>query len=178
MVWRLAAAACALALLGGCASSETTSETTAETTAEATPQTEPATTSTAEPTTDRGTMEEIVRAWSTNLNAGDNEAVARLFALPAVIAQGDQAGEFLTYEDLASWFARLPCSGTVVSISYDEPDVALAVFELGHRSTSQCDAEPGTLAAARFVFRDGKLVAWQQVPVPDEGQGETTEPVA
>ena len=190
MPWRLAAAACALALLGGCASSEaisettsdTSSETLSETTSEApsetAPETDAATAPTVEPTTDRETMEKVVRAWSANLNAGDNDAVAKLFSLPAVIAQGDQVGEFRTHRDLATWFAALPCSGTVVSISYDEPDVALAVFNLGDRSTSLCDAEPGTLAAARFVFRDGKLIAWQQVPVPGDGEGETPEPVA
>jgi len=114
-------------------------------------------------------MEETVRAWSDALNEGDNDAVARLFALPALIAQGDAIGEFRTYEQLAAWFSGLPCSGTIVSVSFDEPDAALAVFELGDRSeTSPCDAPPGSKAAARFVFRDGKLIAWQQVQVPEE----------
>jgi hypothetical protein len=183
---RLAAGLVALLLVVGCQGSggEATPAAEPATTATepattgvppATTSTPPATTSPVEQaTTDQATMERVVRAWSDNLNAGDNEALARLFALPALIAQVDGVGEFTSYEQIAAFFALLPCSGTVVSIAYDEPDVALAVFELGDRTTSPCDATPGTLAAARFVFRDGKLIVWQQVPVP--GEQTPTEP--
>jgi hypothetical protein len=61
----------------------------------------------------------------------------------------------------------------VISISYDRPDVALAVFSLGDRPSSACDGPPGTRAAASFYFRDGKLVGWAQVPVPGEAPSET-----
>ena len=111
-------------------------------------------------------MEAAVRAWSRALNAGDNDAVARLFALPALISQGDRIGQFDTYAEIARFHEGLPCSGTVVSVTFN-PDEAVAVFELGDRGTTSCDAEPGSRAAARFVFRGGKIVAWQQVPVPD-----------
>jgi hypothetical protein len=42
---------------------------------------------------------------------------------------------------------------------------ALATFVLGHRPQHRCDA-PGGKAAALFVVRNGKIVLWQQVPVP------------
>jgi hypothetical protein len=186
----LAAGSVAVALFAGCREDEraaqtapTTTAAPPATTAGAAPDPSPPATSSEiappdEPTTDRATMERAVRAWSEHLNTGDNDAVAQLFSLPALIAQGNQVGEFRTHEELAGFFAGLPCSGTVVSISYDEPNVALAVFELFDRPTSPCDAPPGTLAAARFVFRDGRLVAWQQVPVPAEEPGGATEPGA
>jgi hypothetical protein len=123
-------------------------------------------------TTSRMTMEAVVRAWSRALNAGDNDALARLFALPALIAQGDRIGEFTTYEEIAMFHSGLPCSGTVVEITFGT-DEALAVFELGDRGDVACDAAPGQRAAARFVFRGGKIVAWQQVPVPGEEPGQT-----
>lgn len=173
----LAATLAAAALLAACTDAGQDAgeaPTTAATSAPAPRTTEAPESGERRATTDTETMERVVRDWSTLLNAGDNRGVARLFALPAVIAQGEFAGEFRSYDAIADFYARLPCSGTVVSISFDEPDVALAVFSLGHRTTSRCDAEPGTLAAARFVFRDGELVAWQQVPVPAD---EDTAPV-
>jgi hypothetical protein len=39
------------------------------------------------------------------------------------------------------------------------------VFRLGDRGKTSCDA-PGTLAAARFEIVGGKIVRWEQVPVP------------
>jgi hypothetical protein len=129
----------------------------------------------AQGTTDEATMERVVRSWSAHLNAEENDALARLFALPALIAQGEGILEMRSYAAIAAWFAGLPCSGAVASITYDEPDVAVAVFELGDRPSSMCDASPGSLAAARFGFQDGKLVLWQQVPVPEQAQSPTTE---
>ena len=77
-------------------------------------------------------MEAAVRAWSRALNAGDNDAVARLFALPAMISQGDRIGQFDTYADIARFTRAFPCSGTVVDVTF-ETDEAVAVFELGDR---------------------------------------------
>ena len=53
-------------------------------------------------------MEAAVRAWSRALNAGDNEAVAALFALPAIIAQGERIGQFETYADIARFTPAFP----------------------------------------------------------------------
>ena len=41
----------------------------------------------------------------------------------------------------------------------------LATFVLGQRPKHRCDA-PGQKAAALFVIRNGKIVLWKQVPVP------------
>jgi hypothetical protein len=48
---------------------------------------------------------------------------------------------------------------------------ATAVFRLGDRRKSKCDA-PGTLAAARFKIVRGKITIWQQVQPPTQGQAE------
>ena len=45
-------------------------------------------------------MKAVVHAWSERLNAGDNAGVARLFALPSVIAQGSLVYRFRTREQL------------------------------------------------------------------------------
>jgi hypothetical protein len=112
-------------------------------------------------------MRGIVRAWSANLNAGRNAAEARLFALPVVMLQGQYGYRLTTPAQVAAWHAALPCSGRIVSIRI-QGRFATAVFRLGDRKASKCDA-PGTLAAARFTIVGGKITAWQQVPPPSPG---------
>jgi hypothetical protein len=112
-------------------------------------------------------MKAIVRAWSARLNAGDNVGLAKLFALPATMVQGPLAYRLVTRKQIAEWHAGLPCSGKIVSITV-RGRYATAVFRLGDRKTSKCDA-PGTLAAARFTILHGKISQWQQVPPPSGG---------
>jgi hypothetical protein len=112
-------------------------------------------------------MRSIVRAWSTYLNAGDNAAEARLFRLPATMIQGSFVYRLRTPGEISRWHAALPCSGRIVSIKV-RGHFATAVFELGDRKTSKCDA-PGTRVAARFLIVGGKITVWQQVPPPSPG---------
>ena len=109
-------------------------------------------------------MRAVVHAWSARLNAGDNAGVARLFSVPALVIQGPYAYRLRTRAQVALWHSGLPCSGRVVSVTI-RGRYATAVFRLGDRGKTSCDA-PGTLAAARFEIVDGKIVRWEQVPVP------------
>jgi hypothetical protein len=113
-----------------------------------------------------GQMMAVVRAWSARLNANDDAGVARLFALPSVVVQGPYAYRLRTRAQVARWHSGLPCSGRIVSIEI-RGRFATAVFRLGNRGTTRCDA-PGTLAAARFEIVGGKIRMWMQVPVPEE----------
>lgn len=115
--------------------------------------------------------EEVVRAWSRALNAGDNGAAADLFALGARI---EQAGFVLTVRsraDAVAWNARLPCSGKITTLSV-RGETATATFLLFDRRTSRCDA-PGGRATAVFTVRDGKIVRWHQTA----SQAAPVEPV-
>ena len=109
-------------------------------------------------------MRAVVHAWSARLNKGDNAGAARLFALPALVIQAPYAFRLVSRAQVAQWHAALPCSGRIVSIAV-KGRFATAVFRLGDRRTSKCDA-PGSLAAARFEIVRGKIVLWQQVAVP------------
>ena len=110
--------------------------------------------------------EHLVRAWSARLNAGDNPGVARLFALPSIVVQGPYAYRLETRKQVALWHSGLPCAGHIVSVEI-RGRFATAVFRLGNRGATRCDA-PGTLAAARFEIVKGKIVQWVQVPVPED----------
>jgi limonene-1,2-epoxide hydrolase len=113
-----------------------------------------------------------VRAWSAALNADDNAAAGRLFAVGALVIQGGGVYELRGPADAARWTASLPCSGHIVEVTVEQETVT-AVFILGDRARSRCDAPPGTRAAARFTVRGGKIVGWEQLPVP--GQQESPE---
>jgi len=109
-------------------------------------------------------MRAVVRAWSARLNANDNAGIARLFALPAQVIQAPYAFTLRTRAEVAEWYAGLPCSGRVVTITV-RGRYATAVFKLGNRGSTPCDA-PGSLAAARFEIVGGKIRSWEQVAVP------------
>jgi hypothetical protein len=109
-------------------------------------------------------MKAVVHAWSNRLNAGDNEGLARLYRVPALIAQGPYAYRLVSRKQVALWYSGLPCSGEVVSILI-HGRFATVVFRLGDRGKMACDA-PGTLAAALFEIVRGKIVSWEQIPVP------------
>ena len=111
------------------------------------------------------TPAQIVRAWSKALNANENERAARLFAPNARIIQPGIDVRLVSHELAVGFNQSLPCAGRVVSIQV-RGNRATATFVLGKRPKHRCDA-PGAKAAALFVIRDGKIVRWQQVPVPE-----------
>lgn len=94
------------------------------------------------------------------MNAGDNEAAAKLFAPGAKVVQAGTTLSLETQTDAVAWNARLPCSGKIVSIRTDG-DTARATFVLGDRPESKCDG-PGRRATALVRVRNGKIVLWHQ----------------
>jgi limonene-1,2-epoxide hydrolase len=112
------------------------------------------------------TPAEVVRAWSRALNTNDNEHAARLFAQNARVLQPGVDVTLTTHRLAVAFNNALPCAGRIVEISV-KGNRATAVFVLGQRPRHRCDA-PGVKAAALFVVRSGKIVLWQQVPVPEK----------
>ena len=107
---------------------------------------------------------EVVRAWSRALNSNDNEHAARLFAHNARVVQPGVDVRLNSHALAVAFNASLPCAGRVVEVSV-KGNRATATFVLAERPKHRCDA-PGVKAAALFVVRRGKIVLWQQVPVP------------
>jgi len=105
---------------------------------------------------------DVVRAWARALHADDNEAAASLFALDAAVVQGDQLIYLRTHADAVRWNARLPCSGTIVSMR-ENGSAATATFRLGDRKSRRCVDPPGAEAIALFVVEHGKIILWDQI---------------
>jgi limonene-1,2-epoxide hydrolase len=112
------------------------------------------------------TPAQVVRAWSRALNANDNVGAARLFAHNARVVQPGIDVRLETRALAVAFNAALPCAGKIVEIRV-RGNRATAVFTLGERPKHRCDA-PGVKAAALFLVRNGKIVLWQQVPVPEK----------
>jgi limonene-1,2-epoxide hydrolase len=113
------------------------------------------------------TPAQVVHTWSKALDANHNDAAARLFAPNARVLQGGYELLLKTHALAVAFNAGLPCSGTIVGIRVHGNSV-LATFRLGERPKHRCDA-PGRKAAAVFVVRHGRIVLWEQVPVPAPG---------
>jgi hypothetical protein len=111
----------------------------------------------------------IVRAWSADLNANHNAAAAKLFAPNARIIQGPLEARVTSPQLALAFNASLPCAGKITRITV-KGDRATATFVLGHRPRHTCTASRGEKAAAVFVVQAGKIVLWEQVPVP-KGSG-------
>jgi limonene-1,2-epoxide hydrolase len=112
------------------------------------------------------TPAQVVRAWSRALNANHNVVAARLFAPNARIVQPGVDVRLDSRTLAVAFNESLPCAGKIVEMKV-RGNRATAVFVLGERPKHRCDA-PGVKAAAVFVVRDGKIVLWQQIPVPEK----------
>jgi len=107
----------------------------------------------------------VVRRWSAALNANDNASAALLFAPNARVLQGPLDVRLTTPQLAVAFNASLPCAGRITRIT-TKGNRATATFVLGHRPKHVCRAKPGEKAAALFVVRGGKIVLWEEVPVP------------
>jgi hypothetical protein len=110
------------------------------------------------------TPAQVVRLWSRDLNANHNEAAARLFALGARVVQPGVDVRLTTHALAVGFNGSLPCAGRITRLQAKGARVT-ATFVLGERPKHTCDG-PGAKAAAVFVVRKGKIVLWEQVPVP------------
>jgi hypothetical protein len=112
------------------------------------------------------TDEEVVRAWSSAVNADHNYDAADFFAAGAKVVQADQI-VLHDHADAERWNASLPCAGRIDSV-VERPDGALLVtFTLAERPHHACDG-PGNEAAAIFRLRDGKITLFHQTSVPQD----------
>jgi hypothetical protein len=118
-------------------------------------------------------MKTVVRAWTANLDTGNNAAEARLFSLPVLINTGPDlfavtVGQCWcrTRAEIVQFHARIPCSVKIVSIKVRGRH-AMAVLRLGDRQTSKCSSAPGPdttgwLTGVRFTIVRGKITGVEQ----------------
>ena len=82
-----------------------------------------------------------MRAWSTAINAGNDEQAAALFAPGAIVVQGSQV-TLATHADAVHWNSGLPCAGHIESVAV-EGEQATAVFVLGEAASPRWPRRTG-----------------------------------
>jgi limonene-1,2-epoxide hydrolase len=107
---------------------------------------------------------QVVRAWSSALNAGDDAKAASYFALNARVIQGSLVAVLRTRKSAVVFNASLPCSGRIVATTVRN-HLVTATFVLGQRPGHRCDG-PGQTAFAAFRITNGKITLWHQLPGP------------
>ena len=109
--------------------------------------------------------EDVVRAWSRAVNAGDNFGAAELFAPDARAEQGELVLDVGDYGRAISFNQALPCGGKIVDIEADG-GLVRATFVLGQREHMPpwvvCSGE-GHRVQAEFVVEDGRITLWRQL---------------
>ena len=108
----------------------------------------------------------VVRAWSRDLNANHNAAAARLFADEARVIQAPVFVVRVDFKGALLFNEGLPCGGTIIALQRHGNRV-VATFLLKKRPKHPCTGV-GQKAAAAFTVVDGKIVRWEQVPVPEK----------
>jgi hypothetical protein len=108
---------------------------------------------------------QVVRAWSAALDRSDSEAGGRLFADGAQVIQSGVL-TLKTHADAVKWNSELPCGGVITLLEPRSDGQILAIFRLTGRPGHECDG-PGQNAAALFQVKNGKIVLWHEVPVPN-----------
>jgi hypothetical protein len=103
----------------------------------------------------------VVRAWSAQINDGDDEGAAALFARGARIIQNERELRLATSEQAVAWNRGLPCSGRILAVR-TRGELVKATFELGDRPGHRCDA-PGAVVKALFRVHARKIVLWHQL---------------
>lgn len=111
--------------------------------------------------------EDVARAWSKALNAGNDKGAAALFAHNALVVQPGLVIRLLTPKLAQLWNSGLPCGGSIVRV-HTIGNTVTVTFKLVHRRGHACDG-PGQLAAARFTVVKGKITRWEQVPPESSG---------
>ena len=149
----MVAAFCALALLAGCSDGGG---------GERKPSA-----STPAPGDPRATDEQVIRDWSRALSEGDVARAADLFAVPSVVSNGTPPVRLTTEELVRAFNASLPC-GAQLSGSSKRGGYTIAVFRLTERVGGDCGQGTGGEAATAFRIRDGRIVEWQRVEVPED----------
>ena len=108
---------------------------------------------------------EVVRAWSAALDRDDSEGAASLFADGAQVIQSGVL-TLKAHADAVRWNDALPCGGVITLLEPRPNGQILAIFRLTGRPKHACDG-PGDNAAAIFQVKNGKIVLWHEVPVPN-----------
>jgi hypothetical protein len=107
----------------------------------------------------------VIRRWSNTLRAGDVRAAARLFAVPATVANGGAPQRLTTRESIRVFNESLPCGARLLRTRHKD-GYTVATFRLTERRGADCGSGVGAVAATAFVVHRGRILEWLRLPDP------------
>lgn len=114
--------------------------------------------------------EAVVRRWAATLRRGDVAGAARLFGLPAVVANGTRPVTLTTRGQLRIFNRSLPCGAVVLDVRPAAHGFVVATLRLTERpGPGSCGSGTGRGARAAFRVQDGRIVYWLRVSDPPPG---------
>ena len=105
----------------------------------------------------------VIRRWSETLRSGDVDGAARLFAVPATVANGGAPQRLTTRAAIRGFNESLPCGARLLR-SHHKSGYTIATFRLTERRGGDCGTGVGAIAATAFVVHRGRIREWLRVP--------------
>jgi hypothetical protein len=107
----------------------------------------------------------VIRRWSNTLRSGDVGAAARLFAVPATVANGGAPQRLTTRAAIRVFNESLPCGARLLRTRHKD-GYTVATFRLTERQGSDCGTAVGAIAATAFIVHRGRIREWLRLPDP------------
>jgi hypothetical protein len=120
---------------------------------------------------------EVIEHWADELRAGDVDAAADRFEIPATIQNGTPPIRLTDRSEVIGFNESLPC-GAKLTEATSSGRFTIATFELTERpGPGECGGGVGETAKTAFVIHEGHITEWRRVVDTDEGTGTTQGPV-
>lgn len=105
----------------------------------------------------------VIKDWVDELRAGDVQAAADRFQIPAIVQNGTPALRLTSRSEVIGFNESLPCGARLVRAE-TRGRFIVATFVLTERpGPGQCGAGVGQTARTAFVIRDGRIAEWRRV---------------
>lgn len=120
---------------------------------------------------------EVIREWADQLRAGDVEAAAERFEIPATVQNGTPPLRLINRDEVIAFNESLPC-GAELTEAERSGRFVVATFELTERpGPGECGSGVGETARTAFVVHGDRIAEWRRVADEPLPEPPSTEPV-
>ncbi len=117
----------------------------------------------------------VIRAWADDVRMGHFKQAAQLFALPAMVSNGEPNQRLRTRAEVDLFNRSFPCGAVLLGTQKQNGGLVLATFRLTDGAGGRlCGTSKGSRARVSFRIRDAHIVEWlREGTGPPPGSTET-----
>jgi hypothetical protein len=109
----------------------------------------------------------VIRRWAAALRAGHVKEASSVFALPAVIYDGQTKRRVARMTGIRAFNRALPCGARFVKAQRGADSFVVATFRLTERpGAGSCGPSTDHLAAVSFLVENHHIVQWLRTALP------------